>query len=139
MRRILLLLLLLVGLVSLALAPSLFAQEVTVRYANWPTVDEEKVERMVMAEFERLNPDIKVVWEPAPWNDYTRIMITKFAAGTAPDVLNISDIPTWAGEGELMPLDSFIAEDTSLDMDDFFLNVVKAGRFDGAKTGQGPL
>jgi len=137
MKRILLLLL--VGLVSLALAPSLFAGEVTVRYANWPTVDEEKVERMVMAEFERLNPDIKVVWEPAPWGDYARVMITKFAAGTAPDVLNISDIPTWAGEGELMPLDSFIAEDTSLDMDDFFLNVVEAGRFDGAKTGQGPL
>jgi len=103
------------------------------------TADEQKVEEVVLEEFARLNPDIKIDFQPMPWGDYTRVMITKFAAGTAPDVLNISQLSQWAGGGKLMPLDSFIAEDTSLDMDDFFPMVVGDGRFDGIKTGQGPL
>ena len=138
MKRVLLLLLL-VGLVSLALAHSLFAQEVTIRYANWLTADEQKVEEAVLEEFARLNPDIKVAFEPMPWADYTRVMITKFAAGTAPEVLNISKLSQWANLGELLALDDLVAQDSSLDMDDFFPLVVDNGRFDGLRVGKGPL
>ncbi len=138
MKRVLLLLLL-VGLVSLALAHSLFAQEVTIRYANWLTADEQEVEEAVLEEFARLNPDIKIGFEPMPWEDYTRVMITKFAAGTAPEVLNISKLSQWANLGELLALDDFVTQDSSLDMGDFFPLVVDNGRFDGVRAGQGPL
>ena len=57
---------LLIGLVSLTLSHSLFAQEVTIRYANWLTVDEEETERAVLKEFAKQNPDIKIDFQPMP-------------------------------------------------------------------------
>ena len=138
MKRVLLLLVL-VGLANLSLSHSLFAQEVTIRYANWLTVDEEETERAVLEEFARENPDIKIDFQPMPWADYTRVMITKFAADTAPEVFNISQLPQWADSGQLMALDDLVAQDSSLDMNDFFPPVVDEARFDGLRAGQGPL
>ena len=129
---------LLIGLVSLALSHSLFAQEVTVRYGSWGDVNTQEAEKAIIAEFERLNPDIKVEFEPATYGDYTRVMITKLAAGTAPDVLNIADIPNWAGFGMLIELDALIEADDSFDVDDFFPPVINQARFDGLRVGQGP-
>lgn len=121
----------------------LFAQEVTVRYTKWVQVEEEATERVVIAEFERLNPDIKVAFEPMTWADYERVMITKLIAGTAPDAISFSDEicqwTQWANLGRLMPLDDFIEEDSSFDIDDFFPRVVDVGRYDGVKAGQGPI
>lgn len=58
---------------SLALSHSLFAQEVTICYANWLTVDEEETERAVLEEFAKQNLDIKIDFQPMPWADYESI------------------------------------------------------------------
>ncbi len=142
MKRILLLLLL-VGLVSLTLAPCLFAEKITVRYIKWVQIEEEATERVTIAEFERLNPDIKVAFETTTHADHESVMIVKLAAGTAPDAISfageICRWSRWADAGMLVELDDIIEEDSSFDIDDFFPKMIDMAKYDGTKVGQGPI
>ena len=142
MKRILLLLLL-IGLVSLALPYSLFAEKTTVRYVKWVQIEEEATERVIIAEFERLNPDIKVAFEPTTHADHESVLIIKLAAGTAPDAISfageICRWSRWADIGKLMELDDIIEEDSSFDIDDFFPKMIDMAKYDGTKVGQGPI
>lgn len=130
--------LLVVMLVLVSALPGLAAAKTVVRYSTWLTHEEEVVEKEIIAEFNRLHPDIEVQLETSAWGDYTSKLITQLSAGTAPDVLNVSELPEWAGYGVLEVLDPYVAREPEL-LDGFFPKVVDAGRFDGVAVGKGPL
>ena len=127
-----------VMLVLVSALPGLAAAKTVVRYSTWLTHEEEVVEKEIVAEFNRLHPDIEVQLETSAWGDYTSKLITQLSAGTAPDVLNVSELPEWAGYGVLEVLDPYVAREPEL-LDGFFPKVVDAGRFDGVAVGKGPL
>lgn len=64
--------------------------------------------------FMKSNPDIDLVWVPEPpTTNLTQKVITMYAAGTAPDIIQAccSDLPTFAGKGMLLNLDPYIKAD----------------------------
>ncbi len=114
-----------------------FAQT-TIRYANWPTHEEEEVEREVIAKFEEQNPDIKIKFEPAPYGDYAQKLIVQLSAGNAPDVFNILSLAEWAEFQVLAPLDE-LTINSSYTLNDFFPAVIASSRYNGNTTGDGDL
>lgn len=121
-------------------SPGIFAAQVTIRYGNWPTYKEEEVEREIIAAFMKANPNIKVVFEPTPFTDYTSKMITQLSGGTAPDVFNVDngELPHWAQYGALTKLDDLIGQD-KYSLSDFYAKVLDAGKYDGVALGKGSL
>ncbi|RMF79392.1 MAG: sugar ABC transporter substrate-binding protein, partial [Planctomycetota bacterium] len=76
---------------------------------------------------------------------YTKLQ-TMFAAGTPPDVFYMGSerVASFAGKNLLMPIDALIESDRgadadTLDLDDFYAPTVDCFRFDGQRTGRGPL
>jgi len=46
------------------------------------------IDRKIIAEFEKANPDVKVQYEVIPASEYATKLITAFASGSGPDVFN---------------------------------------------------
>ena len=90
-------------------------------------------EKEIVAEFSRLHPPSR--YTRSVLSRLHQQLITQLSAGTAPDVLNVSEPP----EGPGMELEVLTPRGTGADFDGFFLRVVDAGRFDGVAVGKGPL
>lgn len=93
--------------------------EVTLRVADWweHAFDE------VMAEAERVFPDIKIKHEPRPWSGYHDKLLVEIAAGTGPDIYFLSS--GWFGKlfpaGIILPL-SNLAQEDPIDFEGFVLD-----------------
>jgi multiple sugar transport system substrate-binding protein len=83
---------------------SAWAAPVTITWGYWGSPSEVEENKMVAAEFEKLNPDIKIEHMTAPWNDYFTKLQTQFAAKAAPDVMFLTYISTYAPMGVLQDL-----------------------------------
>jgi multiple sugar transport system substrate-binding protein len=61
-------------------------------------------------EFEKQNPGVKINLTNAPSNDHHRMLTTRFAAGTPPDIVHMTARFIWgyADEGVLEPLDPWM-------------------------------
>ncbi len=82
----------------------------TVTLSGWSAgSDEDDLLRQVIATFERTHPSIKVDYSVIN-GDYTTAMTARFAAHNPPDVFYVDSslVPTWASQGVLEPLDSYI-------------------------------
>lgn len=64
----------------------------------------------IIKSFEAKNPNIKINVEHAPWSSYFTKIDTQFAAKSGPDVLFLTNIPTYASRGVLEPLNSYISQ-----------------------------
>ena len=110
---------------------------------HWGDNAEIEIVRDLIVQFEAQNPDIRVNRIHAA--DYDAKLNTMFAAGDPPDLfyLNSNSLPKMAGMGLLKPLDDMVADQARRDgrdwTDDFYPLLIDAFRFDGEKTGQGPM
>ncbi len=90
-----------------ALIPSAFAQS-TITWSFWGDPAELPPNDEVIAAFEAAHPDITVETQHAPYSTYFDRLQTQMAGGTAPDVMFINNVPSYAARGVLEPLDSYI-------------------------------
>jgi len=91
----------------------------------------------IIAEFEAEFPGIKVEREEV---DDSRLM-AMIAAGTAPDIIRIyaaQTLPMWVTRGVAMDIQSYVDASSVIDEADM-LPICDTFRWDGEKTGQGPL
>lgn len=94
----------------------------TVRYMLWSTQEEMASMRGQLATvFEPANRGIHVETLSVSGSDYQVKLATMFAAGLAPDVVNIHEafLPTAVENDLILPLDEFVAGDPEVHLGDF--------------------
>lgn len=108
--------------------------------------EEDRIVEEALRSYEAAHPGIRVERiNPGDAGSFYTKLQTMMAAGTPPDVFYCGDerLPSLASMGVLQPLDELIAEDLASGSDpgleDFYPVVLDAYRWDGARTGSGPL
>jgi multiple sugar transport system substrate-binding protein len=82
----------------------------TITWGYWGSPSEVEQNKGVAAEFEKANPAIKIEHMTAPWGDYFTKLQTQFAAKTAPDVMFLTYISTYAPMGVLAEMEPLFAK-----------------------------
>jgi len=85
-----------------------------ITFATWGSLDEKKVNELIIVEFEKDYPGTKVNLEYIP-DSYIQKIETEFVGGTAPDVIygHPHYFANWASKGLLMDLDTYFEEDAA--------------------------
>src|SRR5689334_23271634 len=121
-------------LATTAQAKTKSAKVSTVTLSGWSAgADEDNLLQQVVNAFEASHPSIKVNYSVIN-GDYTTAMTARFAAHNPPDVFYVdsSVASTWASQGVLQPLDSFI-KSTKYNTKAFFPSLLYTLK-DGGKT-----
>ncbi len=100
----------LLGILALVSLSSALAQT-TIVWSFWGDPGELPPNYEVIEAFQEAHPDITIDVQHAPWGSYFDRLQTQMAGGTAPDVMFLNNIPSYASRGVLMPLDELIAQD----------------------------
>ena len=80
------------AIVALAWAGAAAAQPVTLRMWMHEHPPRIPIDKQIVAEFEKANPDIKVDHQIIPVAEYPTKLLTAFAAGSGPDIFNQSSM-----------------------------------------------
>ena len=99
----------------------------TVSLSGWSAgADEDALLRQVIKKFEQTHPSIKVDYSVIN-GDYPTAMTARFAAHNPPDVFYVDSslASTWADQGVLQPLNSYVAE-SKYDTAKFFPSLLGA-------------
>ncbi len=117
----------LVLLMTALFTAGVFAQKTTIRYFMWDPEFQE-MERGLVEEFEKENPDIEVEFTALEPTNYWPKISAMAAAGELPDVFNMSSgyIDQWAQDGLLMNIQDKVDE---LPQDDYFTRVFSTLRY----------
>jgi multiple sugar transport system substrate-binding protein len=123
---------LVVVIAAVVAAAQASTKAVTVTLSGWSAgQDEDNLLRQVVTNFEKSHPNIKVDYSVIN-GDYATAMTSRFAAHNPPDVFYVDSslAPTWAQQGVLQPLNSYI-KSTKYDTSKFYpglLSAFKAGK-----------
>ncbi len=103
-----------------------------IRYVLMDNAESMPVVRTLAAEFERQNPDIRVRVEPVS-DEYIQKLLTQYAAGVAPDVVQLSmnHYQSFASRGALLPLGSFLKSEADPNLRRWYPNVLKFFTYQG--------
>jgi multiple sugar transport system substrate-binding protein len=85
--------------------------QTTIVWSFWGDPGELPPNDEVIAAFHAAQDDVRVEVQHAPWGSYFDRLQTQMAGGTAPDVMFLNNIPSYASRGVLYPLDDLIARD----------------------------
>jgi len=94
------------GLVALAM--SALAQKTTITWSYWGDPGELPPFEEVIKNFEASHPNINIQVQHAPWSGYWTQLDAQLAAKSGPDVMFITNVPTYASRGVLEPLDDYL-------------------------------
>jgi multiple sugar transport system substrate-binding protein len=121
-------------LVTGCVAAAAQQEQITLRYAWWGNDLRHRLTQEVIDLFEERNPDITIEGEFSGLGGYLDRLSTAFAAGDAPDILQLPApaIGEWAARGALRNLDDFAGV---LDISKIDPGVVNSAIFDGARAG----
>lgn len=120
------LLLLLLGLSALAIAQ----EPVTITWSFWGDPNELPPNYEVIEAFEAAHPHIKIETQHAPWSSYFDRIQTQMAGGTAPDVMFLNNIPSYAARGALMPLNELV-ERNGFDTSPYYDELLRIFSYEG--------
>lgn len=108
------------------------AEQLTIRYGRWANPAEIAAGEALIEKFQNAQSEIKV--EPAflPWPDYWPKVQSELAAGTAPDVIQMSYwyIVDFMENNALVPLDDYVA-DAGITEEKYFTNTMGQWIVDG--------
>lgn len=114
------------------------AETVTINYFTFsPGTDHEDDLKEMISAFEKQNPNIKVDYEIAAYNDYFTKLQTMIAGGKAPDVfeLNYENFVSYASKGALADLSKYIKDDKDFDPSKVNKEAYKAFQYEGKQFG----
>ena len=110
--------------------------------------EEDAIVEQLLADFEASYPNTRVrrINPGDAASFYTKLQ-TMTAAGDPPDVFYVGSerVPAFADAGMLLAVESFLEDDAAtgrrnaLSLEDFYPATLEAFRFDGARSGSGPL
>ena len=88
----------------------------------WGLGREGEVVKELVPEFERKNPDIRVVVQQIPWTAAHEKLVTGFVGGSPPDLAQLGNtwIPEFAAIGALEPLEKRISGSRAILPADYF-------------------
>lgn len=113
----------------LAASALVSAQQVTITfYDGTPAGAATEILDILLAEFQELNPDIKVdVVRPGGYNATREKAITAYFGGTSPNLIMMEQAQGFAfiAQGIFMPLDEFIENDPTISLDDIYPAMVE--------------
>ncbi|MGI8748157.1 MAG: ABC transporter substrate-binding protein, partial [Deinococcus sp.] len=95
---------------SLALATPALAKT-TLVFSYWGDPAEVPPFQEIAKNFMAAHPDITIQVQHAPWSGYWTKLDAQLAAKSGPDVMFITNVPSYASRAQLEPLDSYIARD----------------------------
>lgn len=114
-----------------------YSEEVIeVHYFTWATgMSDRYIKEDLIAPFEALYPNIKVIHEPVSGNEFWDKLPTLIAAGLTPDLIHMSVgyVHEYAQKGLLTNLQPYF--DRDLDENDFFMEPMKAMRYPNQENG----
>src|SRR5262245_22221743 len=116
-------------------APS--AGQVTISWFNpYTTKTTQEVLPLVMAEFEKQNPNIKVDYQnpggTGAGGSYNEALLSRIAGGTPPDVATLFSTPAeFAASGSLVAIDDYMSAAQTAKPDAFFSAPLKSCQWQG--------
>lgn len=121
------------SLASALVLGSIAQAKVTVRFVVWDGDDGLKVIRQAVAEFESAHPDIAVRLENVPYGQYSTKLLAQVAAEAAPDVAMMEPkmFQAFAKRGASVPMESFFAETSDFNLEEYYRPIVDAFRYKG--------
>lgn len=115
------------------LATTAFAQT-SITWSFWGDPAELPPNDEVIAAFEAAHPDIQVETQHSPWASYFDRLQTQMAGGTAPDVMFINNVPSYAARGVLEPLDAYI-EESGFALESYYPDLRRVFSYEGQTYG----
>jgi len=85
----------------------------------------------VARDFEKMYPGTEVQVTAVPWSQFNEKLMTAIAGGNIPDALYLEamKVVTYVRGGLIEPLESYIANDKGLNIEDFFPTTLEIGRY----------
>jgi len=115
---------------SLAIASA----QTTIVWSFWGDPGELPPNYEVIEAFHAAQNDIRIEVQHAPWGSYFDRIQTQMAGGTAPDVMFLNNIPSYASRGVLFPLDELVARD-GFNTGTYLQGLLQAFSYDGQSFG----
>jgi multiple sugar transport system substrate-binding protein len=105
---------------------------VTITWSFWGDDAEVAIDKKIIDQFEKLNPNIKIQTRYEKWEKYFDRVDKDWTGENAPDVMFLSYISTYASRGILENLDPYIAQDSKeIKTDDFYPELLNLFRYKG--------
>jgi multiple sugar transport system substrate-binding protein len=103
----------------------------------WALGREGEVVQELVRDFERENPEIRVIVQQIPWSAAHEKLLTAFMGRSTPDLAQIGNtwVPEFVALGALEPLGPWLIASTSLDSTDFFPGIWATNIIDGEPYG----
>jgi multiple sugar transport system substrate-binding protein len=112
--------------------------QVTIEWFNpYTTATTQEVLPLMIGEFEKQNPNIKVKYEnPGNGDGYVEALLARVAGGNPPDVATLFAPPVeFAARGSLLEIDDFMASAATAKPDAFFSSPLKSCQWQGKTYG----
>lgn len=110
---------------GLALIAGAALADQTLRFATWDSNESLEIQKKIAAAFEASHPGVTVQVE-AYGDGYDAKIAAGFGAGDPPDVMYMWNFPAY--QASLLPLDDFIANNNTMDMNDFAAGLLPYAR-----------
>ncbi len=103
----------------------------------WAMGREAEVVAVLLRDFEREQPGIRVEVQQVPWNAAHEKLLTAFASDGLPDICQLGNtwIPEFAQLGALVPLQSYVDSSRVVDRADYFPGIWNTNLVDGTLVG----
>lgn len=118
------------SLILLALVMAVASAQTTITWSFWGDPGELPPNFEVIEAFEAAHPDISIETQHAPWGSYFDRIQTQMAGGTAPDVMFLNQIPSYASRGVLEPIDAYL-EESGFSLDTYHPELLRVFSYDG--------
>lgn len=104
------------------------ADKIELRYYTWDDATGIQFINQVVKNFTAKHPNISVKVESASYGDYWQKLQIMIASQTAPDIFQINPdfLAVFAAKGALLDLNTFIAEDKTFSIQDYYPEIIKA-------------
>ena len=104
-------------------------EQITLRVTDWASLEEIPLTEEVLAEFQKLHPEIAILYEPNPGRVYEEKILTALAMGEPPDVFLLDSklIPTFTNKKVLLDLSPLVGE-LGIDTSIWYPNVLAIAR-----------
>ncbi|MBX7132938.1 MAG: sugar ABC transporter substrate-binding protein, partial [Fimbriimonadaceae bacterium] len=123
----------LLGLLAWMCAFARAVEPVTLRFTLWDGDQALVALRQAIDGFEKAHPNIKVKLEPVAYGDYFNKLLVQMAGNVAPDVamLDPNNFQRFAIRKAILPLNAFVQDDKSFDINAYYEPIVKAMSYRG--------
>jgi multiple sugar transport system substrate-binding protein len=111
-------------------AASSAARSASITWSFWGDPNELPPNDEVIQAFNQKFPNIEIKKFHEPWSSYFDKVQTMFAGGSAPDVLFLTNVPSYAAKGVLEPVDT-LAQQSGYDVQDFVDAELQLFRYQG--------